>query len=62
MDTGFVAWGRGLRTSVRIPRMRLTDVAPTLAHLLGVEFADSETADFDGRPLVGILRVPATRR
>lgn len=62
MDAGFVAWGRGLRTSVRIPRMRLTDVAPTLAHLLGVEFADSESADFDGRPLVGILRVPATRR
>ena len=62
MDTGFVAWGRGLRTSVRIPRMRLTDVAPTVAHLLGFEFEDSESAGFDGRPLIGILRVPASRR
>jgi len=62
MDTGFVAWGRGLRTSVRIPRMRLTDVAPTVARLLGLEFDDGESRDFDGRPLVGILRVPATKR
>ena len=62
MDTGFVAWGRGLRTSVRIPRMRLTDVAPTVARLLGLEFDDTESVGFDGRPLVGILRVPVTRR
>jgi hypothetical protein len=61
MDTGFVAWGRGLRTSVQIPRMRLTDVAPTVARLLGLEFHDGESVGFDGRPLVGILRVPATR-
>lgn len=62
MDTGFVAWGRGIRTAVRIPLMRLTDVAPTVARLLGFEFEDGESRDFDGRPLVGVLRVPATRR
>jgi hypothetical protein len=62
MDTAFVAWGRGFRTSLQIPRMRLTDVAPTLARLLGFEFDDAESPDFDGRPLVGILTVPSTRR
>jgi hypothetical protein len=51
--TGFVLWGRGARTGVRIPRMRETDVAPTLAALLGLRFAAA-----DGRVIVGALDVP----
>jgi hypothetical protein len=50
MDVGFVAWGRGLRSGVRVPHMSLADVAPTLAALLGVELAGAE-----GRALVGLL-------
>ena len=52
MDVGFVAWGRGLRRGVRVPRMSLADVAPTLAALLGVELAEVE-----GHALVGLLEV-----
>jgi hypothetical protein len=50
MDAGFVAWGRGLRRGVRVPRMSQADVAPTLARLVGLELADAE-----GRVLVGLL-------
>jgi predicted AlkP superfamily pyrophosphatase or phosphodiesterase len=52
MDAGFVAWGRGIRRGIRIPRMHQTDVAPTLARLLGVELEGTE-----GRVLVGALRL-----
>ncbi len=55
MAPGFVAWGRGVRAGVRIPWMRQVDVAPTVARLLGVELPQAE-----GRPVVGILNVPAT--
>ena len=53
MDTGFVAWGRGLRTRVRIPRMRQTDVAPTAARLLGIDLGE-----VSGKPLIGALDLP----
>jgi hypothetical protein len=53
MDTGFVAWGRGLRRGVRVPRMSQADVAPTLARLVGLDLAEAE-----GRTLVGLLEVP----
>jgi predicted AlkP superfamily pyrophosphatase or phosphodiesterase len=53
MGPGFVAWGRGLRTGVRVPWMRQIDVAPTVARLLGIELDDSE-----GRVLVGVLNLP----
>ena len=53
-DVGFVAWGRGIRQGVRVPRMSQTDVAPTLARLLGVSLPEP-----DGRVLVGLLEVPA---
>jgi len=52
MDAGFVAWGRGIRRGIRIPRMHQTDVAPTLARLLGVALEGTE-----GRVLVGALRL-----
>lgn len=51
--TGFVLWGRGVRAGVRIPRMRQTDIAPTLARLLRLPLER-----VDGRPLVGVLAVP----
>jgi predicted AlkP superfamily pyrophosphatase or phosphodiesterase len=53
MDTGFVAWGRGLRTRVRIPRMKQTDVAPTAARLLGLDLGE-----VSGKPLIGALDLP----
>jgi predicted AlkP superfamily pyrophosphatase or phosphodiesterase len=53
-DTGFVVWGRGVRTGVRVPRMQLVDVAPTLARLLELELPEP-----DGRPLVGVLETGA---
>ena len=55
MDVGFVAWGRGLRQRVHIPEMRQTDVAPTVAHLLGLLI---DTGAGGGRPLVGALDLP----
>ncbi len=53
MDAGFVAWGPGLARGVRIPVMQQTDVAPTLAPLLGISLGG-----VDGRVLVGVLRLP----
>ena len=50
---GFVAWGRGVRRGVIIPRMRQTDIAPPIALLLGLELGD-----VDGRALVGVLHIP----
>ena len=50
--TGLVAFGRGIRRGVRVPRMTQLDVAPTLAELLGVKL---EAAS--GRSLVGLLHV-----
>ncbi len=53
MNSGFVAWGRGLRGRVRIPQMRQADVAPTAAKLLGIDLGDTL-----GRPLIGALDLP----
>jgi hypothetical protein len=53
MDAGFVAWGRGIRTGVRIPHMRLVDVAPTAARLMGFDLGE-----VDGRVLIGALESP----
>ena len=50
---GFVAWGSGVRTGLRIPTLRQTDVAPTVAGLLGIALPAGE-----GRALVGVLSVP----
>ncbi|MAG33332.1 MAG: hypothetical protein CL908_20850 [Deltaproteobacteria bacterium] len=49
---GLVAWGRGIRTRVRIQSLDLVDIAPTIATLLGLRLDDP----IDGDPLVGILR------
>jgi hypothetical protein len=50
-QVGFVAWGRGLRTEVRVPVMQQLDIAPTVASLLGFRLADAA-----GRPLLGALQ------
>jgi len=50
---GFVAWGAGVRSGIRIPELRQTDVAPTVARLLRLALPAAE-----GRPLVGALRAP----
>jgi hypothetical protein len=53
LDPGFVAWGRGIRRGIRIPVMRQTDVAPSLARLLGLSLDKAE-----GRALVGLFEIP----
>ncbi|HBZ72634.1 MAG TPA: hypothetical protein DEP35_24030, partial [Deltaproteobacteria bacterium] len=40
MAPGFVAFGAGIRSRVRIPRMRQIDIAPTVAALLGLSLED----------------------
>jgi len=55
---GFVAWGAGLRSGVRVPSMRQIDVAPTVAALLGLDLEGAQ-----GQPLIGVLCVdPRTGR
>ena len=53
MRTGFVAFGAGFGRGVRVPEMHQTDVAPTVAHLLGLDLDAGA-----GRALVGVLRLP----
>ena len=49
------ASGRGIRSGVRVPIMRQTDVAPTVARLLALDLGEVE-----GRALVGALQSVAT--
>jgi len=51
-SVGLVAWGRGIRSGVRVPSLELVDVAPTIATLLGLRLDEA----LDGDPLLGILR------
>jgi len=51
---GFVAWGPGLRRGLHVAEVRQTDIAPTLARLLGVRLPDAQ-----GRVLIGLLRADA---
>jgi predicted AlkP superfamily pyrophosphatase or phosphodiesterase len=50
MHTGFVAAGAGIRAGAVVPEMRLVDVAPLVAALLGIEFSAP-----DGVLLPGLL-------
>jgi hypothetical protein len=50
MATGFIAAGAGIRSGVTLDRVRLIDVAPTAARLLGLT-----PPPLDGRPLEEIL-------
>jgi predicted AlkP superfamily pyrophosphatase or phosphodiesterase len=47
----FVAWGAGIRPGARLAELRNVDVAPTVAHLLGLEMKN-----ISGRALTGILK------
>lgn len=50
LATGFIAEGAGIRAGAEIPRMRLVDIAPTVAAML-----DLDLEDVDGRILRGLL-------
>jgi predicted AlkP superfamily pyrophosphatase or phosphodiesterase len=50
MNAVFVAWGRGIKPGAKLGIVQNIDVAPTMAHLLGVELPNSQ-----GKPLVQIL-------
>jgi predicted AlkP superfamily pyrophosphatase or phosphodiesterase len=50
MATGFIASGHGVRRTGQVPPVRMVDVAPTIAALLGLGLPDSV-----GLPMVGIL-------
>ncbi len=51
MATGFIAAGPQIRPGLRIPVMRMVDVAPTLAALLGVSLDEAV-----GFPIPGLLK------
>ncbi len=54
----FLAQGDGIRAGFEIQGAHITDIAPTILHLLGVPIPD----DIDGRPLVGMLTSEAAGR
>ncbi|MFH0908114.1 MAG: alkaline phosphatase family protein, partial [bacterium] len=43
MFTGFIAFGRGIRQGVVLDTIRVTDVAPTIAALLGFPFESTQS-------------------
>jgi predicted AlkP superfamily pyrophosphatase or phosphodiesterase len=51
METGFIAWGAGVRAGWVLPTTNTIDVAPTIAMLLGLTLPDA-----DGKPIVGVLQ------
>jgi predicted AlkP superfamily pyrophosphatase or phosphodiesterase len=51
MNAAFVAWGAGIKRGVKLASFRNLDVAPTIAHLLGLEMKNIE-----GKVLTEILR------
>lgn len=54
IQTGFVAFGRGIKAGMIIPEMNLTDIAPLIAHLLGF----SLDQNIDGKLHAAILENP----
>ena len=56
LATGFIAEGAGIRSGVEVPRMRLVDIAPTVAAML-----DLDLDGVDGRILTELL-APRQRR
>jgi predicted AlkP superfamily pyrophosphatase or phosphodiesterase len=52
----FVAWGRGIKPQTRLGEIRNTDVAPTIARLLGLQIPNP-----NGVPLTdAMIEAPAT--
>lgn len=54
-SVGFVAWGRGIRSGIRLPSLELVDIAPTIAALLGLRLDER----LEGESLVSVLRAVA---
>lgn len=50
MDAIFIAWGYGIRKGARLDTVSITDVAPTIAEMLGIRMPNVE-----GRPLHEIM-------
>jgi hypothetical protein len=51
LKTGFLACGAGIKGGVRIERMRVIDIAPTVSRLLGLDMPEVE-----GSALEAILK------
>jgi len=51
METGFIAYGAGVRSGWVLPVTNTIDVAPTIAMILGLDLPDAE-----GKPIVGIFK------
>ena len=47
LQTGFVACGAGIKAGAVLEKMRLIDVAPTVARILGLEMKDVEGVALD---------------
>jgi hypothetical protein len=56
MHASFVAWGAGIKRGAVVKDIRNLDVAPTMAHLLGLEMKNVE-----GRVLAELL-VPRAKK
>ncbi len=50
MNAIFIAWGYGIRKGARVDAVRITDLAPTMAEMLGIRMVNVE-----GRPLREIM-------
>ena len=50
MATGFIISGVGVRKGLQLPLVRMIDVAPTVAVLLGIELKEAT-----GFPIAGIF-------
>ena len=55
MEAGFIADGPAFARGLRVPRVRMIDVAPTLARILGADMG----AQVEGTAIPGLLRDPA---
>jgi predicted AlkP superfamily pyrophosphatase or phosphodiesterase len=53
IEASFIASGAGIRAFGEIPRIRMIDIAPTVAALLGIQLPDAE-----GSAIAGILKKP----
>ncbi|SEL35147.1 Predicted pyrophosphatase or phosphodiesterase, AlkP superfamily [Chitinophaga rupis] len=48
IETGFIAYGPGLKKDVVIPAMGLEDIAPLVAHLMGLTMPGGEGVEYPG--------------
>lgn len=55
MEAGFIAAGPAFARALRVPRVRMIDVAPTLARVLGADLGDK----VEGVAVPGLLFTPA---